>query len=161
MQSSRRSAGSRHINICPRLGSRPSAAGAARSCLYLGSKSTACIGALKASGFGAYQLCNFNAASVCSRTGSLLDVGALRPDNYATCAGWIEVLPIDLRSRVAGVQEQDFLLLDLAEHAGAWDTIALSLVLNFVPSPTDRGARACRPLACGSSLISPQDKCFA
>jgi 25S rRNA (adenine2142-N1)-methyltransferase len=74
----------------------------------------------------------------------LLDIGALRPDNYARWSKWIDATAMDLRSRAPGIIEQDFLTLDLSPyhaggHRGRWDLISLSLVLNFVPSATDRG----------------------
>jgi 25S rRNA (adenine2142-N1)-methyltransferase len=81
-----------------------------------------------------------------------MDVGALRPDNYAKWKAWIECTPVDLRARMPGIVEQDFLQLDLTStvppesdctfsggHRERWDVISLSLVLNFVPSPQDRG----------------------
>jgi 25S rRNA (adenine2142-N1)-methyltransferase len=46
---------------------------------------------------------------------------------------------MDLRSRHPSILEQDFLLLDENEHRASWDIISLSLVLNFVPEPKDRG----------------------
>lgn len=48
-------------------------------------------------------------------------------------------MPIDLHSRHPGITEQDFLLLDQKENHQKWDAISLSLVLNFVPVPSDRG----------------------
>ncbi|OJT14149.1 25S rRNA adenine-N(1) methyltransferase [Trametes pubescens] len=69
----------------------------------------------------------------------LLEVGALKPDNYASCAAWVDVTPIDLHSRHPSIQEQDFLLMDPTEHRERWDAISLSLVLNFVPDAKDRG----------------------
>ena len=69
----------------------------------------------------------------------LLEVGALKPDNYACCSSWIDVLPIDLRASQAGITEQDFLEMDRETNSGVWDAISLSLVLNFVPEPRDRG----------------------
>ncbi|VDC07159.1 unnamed protein product [Peniophora sp. CBMAI 1063] len=69
----------------------------------------------------------------------LLEVGALRPDNYASCRSWLDVTPIDLRSRHPDIREQDFLLLDPEENRERWDTISLSLVVNFVPDAKDRG----------------------
>ncbi|PPQ86877.1 hypothetical protein CVT25_012596 [Psilocybe cyanescens] len=69
----------------------------------------------------------------------LLEVGALKPDNYQHHSSWVEWMPIDLRSRHPSITEQDFLLLDQKEHQNKWDAISLSLVLNFVPMPTDRG----------------------
>ncbi|KAG6910929.1 hypothetical protein DXG01_006612 [Tephrocybe rancida] len=69
----------------------------------------------------------------------LLEVGALKPDNYSTCTTWIDPTPIDLRSRHPSIMEQDFLELDVNEHHEKWDVISLSLVLNFVPEARDRG----------------------
>ncbi|KAF8797847.1 hypothetical protein BYT27DRAFT_7151275 [Phlegmacium glaucopus] len=69
----------------------------------------------------------------------LLEVGALKPDNYRSCSSWIEWLPIDLNSRHPRIIQQDFLNMDLQEHESSWDAISLSLVVNFVPEPTDRG----------------------
>jgi len=69
----------------------------------------------------------------------LLEVGALKPDNYRSCA-WIDVTPIDLRSRHSAILEQDFLLMDAeSAHKEKWHIISLSLVVNFVPEPKDRG----------------------
>jgi len=70
---------------------------------------------------------------------SLLEVGALKPDNYRSCSSWIKWLPIDLNSRHPRIIQQDFLTMNLQENEGSWDTISLSLVVNFVPEPTDRG----------------------
>lgn len=69
----------------------------------------------------------------------LLEVGALKPDNYASCVAWVDVTAIDLHSRHPSIQEQNFLLMDPAEHRESWDAISLSLVLNFVPDAKDRG----------------------
>ncbi|KAL5511402.1 DLD1_1 [Sanghuangporus vaninii] len=78
----------------------------------------------------------------------LLEVGALKPDNYASCSSWIDVLPIDLRSTHPGIAERDFLEMqkdddddddDGETKCGVWDAISLSLVVNFVPEPRDRG----------------------
>jgi 25S rRNA (adenine2142-N1)-methyltransferase len=46
---------------------------------------------------------------------------------------------MDLRSQHPAILEQDFLLMDEAEHKEKWDIISLSLVLNFVPEPKNRG----------------------
>ena len=70
---------------------------------------------------------------------SLLEVGALKPDNYASCASWMDVTPIDLRSQHPSIKEQNFLLMDTREFSEQWDAISLSLVVNFVPDPRDRG----------------------
>lgn len=69
----------------------------------------------------------------------LLEVGALKPDNYRTCSSWLECTPIDLQSRHPSINKQDFLLLDEGENHEHWDLVSLSLVLNFVPRPCDRG----------------------
>ncbi|TDL27238.1 hypothetical protein BD410DRAFT_714233 [Rickenella mellea] len=69
----------------------------------------------------------------------LLEVGALKPDNYAPCGSWLDVLPIDLRSNHPSITEQDYLTMDIDQHAEYWDIISLSLVVNFVPDPRDRG----------------------
>ncbi|PFH49097.1 hypothetical protein AMATHDRAFT_63745 [Amanita thiersii Skay4041] len=69
----------------------------------------------------------------------LLEVGALKPDNYASCSSWIDCTPIDLRSRHPSIQEQDFLLMNPDEQRTKWDVVSLSLVLNFAPKPKDRG----------------------
>ena len=66
-------------------------------------------------------------------------MGALLPDNYASCSSWIDNTPIDLRSRHPSIREQDFLLMDEDEHREKWDAISLSLVVNFVPEARDRG----------------------
>ena len=69
----------------------------------------------------------------------LLEVGAVKPDNYHSCASWIDVTPIDLHSRHPSILEQDFLCMDQERHREAWDIISLSLVLNFAPDGRDRG----------------------
>lgn len=69
----------------------------------------------------------------------VLEVGALKPDNFASCSSWMDVTPIDLNSRHPSILEQDFLLLDEADNREKWDVISSSLVLNFVPEPKDRG----------------------
>ncbi|KAH9952205.1 putative methyltransferase-domain-containing protein [Amylocystis lapponica] len=86
----------------------------------------------------------------------LLEVGALRPDNFAPCAAWIENTPIDLRSRHPSIQEQDFLLMDEGNNHEKWDIISLSLVLNFVPDPKSRG----RMLSLACSMLGPNGLLF-
>jgi 25S rRNA (adenine2142-N1)-methyltransferase len=71
----------------------------------------------------------------------LLEVGALLPDNYQSCSSWIDNHPIDLNSRHPAIQQQDFFLLDRQENFEKWSVISLSLVVNFVPEPKDRGMR--------------------
>ncbi|CAE6424867.1 unnamed protein product [Rhizoctonia solani] len=69
----------------------------------------------------------------------LLEVGALKHDNYGSCESWVACSPIDLRSRHPEIREQDFLKLDVGENEGKWDVVSLSLVVNFVPDSKDRG----------------------
>jgi len=86
----------------------------------------------------------------------LLEVGAVRPDNYGDCTSWIEVTAIDLHSRHPSILEQDFLLMDASQHREAWDIISLSLVLNFVAEGTDRG----RMLVQAHSMLRLDGLCF-
>lgn len=69
----------------------------------------------------------------------LLEVGALKADNYRGCHSWIENTPIDLNSKDPGVKQQDFLEMSEDGNAYKWDVLSLSLVLNFVPDPKERG----------------------
>ncbi|KAI4528357.1 hypothetical protein K525DRAFT_261553 [Schizophyllum commune Loenen D] len=69
----------------------------------------------------------------------LLEVGALKPDNYKSCQTWIDATPIDLHSRHPSIQEQDFLKMNEDEYRSSWNIISLSLVVNFVPDAKDRG----------------------
>lgn len=86
----------------------------------------------------------------------LLEVGALKPDNYRTCMSWIDTTPMDLRSRHPSIIEQDFLLMDEDENRSKWDIISLSLVVNFVPDPRDRG----RMLCLAHSMLVPDGLLF-
>ncbi|KAF7338627.1 25S rRNA adenine-N(1) methyltransferase [Mycena venus] len=70
---------------------------------------------------------------------NLLEVGALKPDNYDLCRSWIKTTPLDLHSRHPSILEQDFLLMDETENREKWDVVSLSLVLNFVSDAKDRG----------------------
>ncbi|WVW79047.1 hypothetical protein I302_101010 [Kwoniella bestiolae CBS 10118] len=70
----------------------------------------------------------------------MLEIGALMPDNYASCSKWIDNHPIDLHSQHPDILEQDFLQRPLpAREQDAFDVVSCSLVLNFVSSPADRG----------------------
>ncbi|KAJ7582551.1 putative methyltransferase-domain-containing protein [Mycena floridula] len=85
----------------------------------------------------------------------LFEVGALKPDNYASCR-WITSSPIDLHSRHPDITEQDFLLVDVDAERGKWDIVSLSLVLNFVPNARDRG----RMLHIAHQLLAPAGYLF-
>ncbi|KAF9052726.1 nucleolus protein [Panaeolus papilionaceus] len=69
----------------------------------------------------------------------MLEVGALKPDNYQSCSSWVAWTPIDLHSRHPDILEQDFLAMDPEQHTNKFDAISLSLVLNFMPSLINRG----------------------
>lgn len=90
----------------------------------------------------------------------LLEVGALKPDNYRSCESWIDVTPMDLRSRHPNILEQDFLLMDSeGEHHEKWDAISLSLVVNFVPDPKHRGGSSFSSFDFIIQYIANQDVC--
>jgi len=87
----------------------------------------------------------------------LLEVGALKHDNYRSQKFWIDVCPMDLRSRHPEILEQDFLLMDSeVEHHEKWHIISLSLVVNFVPEARDRG----RMLCMAHDMLSPEGLLF-
>ncbi|KAH9946328.1 nucleolus protein [Epithele typhae] len=86
----------------------------------------------------------------------LLEVGALKPDNYASCQAWLDVTPIDLHSQHPAIEEKDFLLMNPAEHREKWDVISLSLVLNFVPDAKDRGTM----LRLAHTILRPEGLLF-
>ncbi|WVQ64186.1 uncharacterized protein L199_002348 [Kwoniella botswanensis] len=70
----------------------------------------------------------------------MLEIGALVPDNYASCSKWIDNHPIDLHSQHPDILEQDFLERPLPSgEQDTFDVVSCSLVLNFVSSPADRG----------------------
>ena len=69
-----------------------------------------------------------------------LEIGALKPDNLASCSNWLDNHPIDLRSQHPDIEEQDFFQRSLPlEEKDRFDIISCSLVLNFVAQPVDRG----------------------
>lgn len=73
-----------------------------------------------------------------NQTLRLLDVGAVSPDNYKRHASWISAKPIDLNPQDPRIEKQDF--LEMAPSA-EFDVVSLSLVVNFVGDPKDRGSR--------------------
>lgn len=71
---------------------------------------------------------------------SMLELGALQPNNYASCSSWIQNHPIDLQSQHPDVLQQDFFERPMPESVDeCFDVISCSLVLNFVSDPKDRG----------------------
>ena len=73
----------------------------------------------------------------------MLEVGALRTDNTCSKNGAFEMKRIDLHSQHSDIEEQDFMDLpfptteDLDEEG--FDIVSLSLVVNFVGDPAQRG----------------------
>jgi 25S rRNA (adenine2142-N1)-methyltransferase len=69
----------------------------------------------------------------------LLDVGALSPFNYEKHK-WIKATPIDLNPQHPLIHQQDFLQMSPPEtEEERFDIVCLSLVVNFVGDPVDRG----------------------
>lgn len=68
----------------------------------------------------------------------LLEIGAVAPDNYDKVKSWITVLPIDLNPQDPRIKKQDFLEMKPTEK---FDVLSLSLVVNFVGDPKDRGEK--------------------
>ena len=74
----------------------------------------------------------------------MLEVGSLRPNNACSRSGLFEMERIDLHSQHSVIQEQDFMerptcgAEDLAREG--FDVVSLSLVVNFVSDPVERGA---------------------
>ncbi|EIW66886.1 hypothetical protein TREMEDRAFT_34446 [Tremella mesenterica DSM 1558] len=75
------------------------------------------------------------------RPSSMLEIGALLPDNMAECSSWIDNHPIDLQSQHPLILQQDFFHRPVpVKGSDEWfDIISCSLVLNFVTSPIQRG----------------------
>lgn len=69
----------------------------------------------------------------------VLDVGAVAPDNYKQYASWITAKPIDLNPQHPDIQQQNFLEMKHPSEADKFDIVCLSLVINFVGDPKDRG----------------------
>lgn len=67
----------------------------------------------------------------------VLDIGAVAPDNYKPYTSWITAKPIDLNPQHPDIQKQDF--LQMKPTVDKFDVICLSLVINFVGDPKDRG----------------------
>ncbi|CAO3636781.1 unnamed protein product [Cunninghamella blakesleeana] len=69
---------------------------------------------------------------------SILEVGAVAPDNYKPYSKKYSILvyPIDLNPQHSSIYKQDFLTMIPFKK---FDIISLSLVVNFVGDPKDRG----------------------
>lgn len=67
-------------------------------------------------------------------------MGALSPDNACSKSSMFDVKRIDLNSRHPSIETQDFMERPLPkDDSERFDTISLSLVLNYVPLPAARG----------------------
>ncbi|KAK0512992.1 hypothetical protein JMJ35_005009 [Cladonia borealis] len=73
----------------------------------------------------------------------MLEVGALKIDNACSRSGLFEMKRIDLHSQHPHIEEQDFMQMQSPrpENQGeqGYDLVSLSLVVNFVGDPTQRG----------------------
>ncbi|KAF6241504.1 hypothetical protein HO173_000214 [Letharia columbiana] len=73
----------------------------------------------------------------------MLEVGALRPDNACSRSGLFDMERIDLHSQHPDIKQQDFIERptcaagDLDQEG--FDIVSLSLVVNFVGDPVERG----------------------
>ena len=95
-----------------------------------------------------------------NRTSRMLEVGALSTKNACSKSGQFEIERIDLYSQSEGIVQQDFMERPIPElRKDQFDIISLSLVLNFVPSPEDRGEmlkRTCQFLAQHAPRAMPE-----
>lgn len=73
----------------------------------------------------------------------MLEVGALRPNNACSRSGLFEMERIDLHSQHSDIKEQDFMERPVCEAGDldqeGFDIVSLSLVVNFVSNPIERG----------------------
>jgi 25S rRNA (adenine2142-N1)-methyltransferase len=70
----------------------------------------------------------------------MLEVGALSTQNACSKSGHFDIERIDLNSQGDGILQQDFMERPLPQdESERFDIISLSLVLNYVPEPKDRG----------------------
>ena len=84
----------------------------------------------------------------------MLEVGALSTRNVCTSSGIFDMVHIDLNSQEPGILKQDFMARPLPRSEDEkFDVISLSLVLNYVPEPEERGRMLLRTT---SFLRSPQ-----
>lgn len=73
----------------------------------------------------------------------MLEVGSLRPDNACARSGLFEMERIDLHSQHPVIKEQNFMERPICAAGSldyeGFDIVSLSLVLNFVGDPAERG----------------------
>ncbi|KAI8645365.1 putative methyltransferase-domain-containing protein [Parasitella parasitica] len=75
----------------------------------------------------------------CKKPVKVLDIGAVAPDNYKPYSSWIAAKTIDLNPQHPAIEKQDFLLMKKPAKDENFDIVCLSLVINFVGDPKDRG----------------------
>ncbi|KAL2022288.1 hypothetical protein VTK56DRAFT_5686 [Thermocarpiscus australiensis] len=86
------------------------------------------------------QPCLSSQLTVSGRRLRMLEVGALSTQNACSKSGHFEVERIDLNSQEDGILQQDFMERPLPrDESELFDIVSLSLVLNFVPDPRERG----------------------
>jgi hypothetical protein len=66
-------------------------------------------------------------------------------------------MPIDLNAQGPAIRQQNFLQMSPDENTCEWDVLSLSLVLNFVPDPRERGAGVFLVGFCDASYIFRED----
>ena len=73
----------------------------------------------------------------------MLEVGALKSDNACSRSGLFEMKRVDLHSQHPDIEQQDFMQMQLPKPENlceqGYDLVSLSLVVNFVGDPTQRG----------------------
>lgn len=91
----------------------------------------------------------------------LLEIGALSTNNACSKSALFDVTRIDLEARADGITKQDFMKRPIPETSeDSFDVVSLSLVLNFVPAPEDRGEmlkRTCKFLDKHSRTASAKE----
>lgn len=78
----------------------------------------------------------------------MLEVGSLSTRNACSTSGLFDMVHIDLNIQEPGILQQDFMERPLlGSEADKFDSLSLSLVLNFVLDATGRGRMLCRTLS--------------
>lgn len=69
----------------------------------------------------------------------MLEVGALSLTNACSKSGLFDMTRIDLNSQHPDILQQDFMEMPCPGDKDRFDIVSLSLVLNYVPDPAERG----------------------
>ena len=94
----------------------------------------------------------------------MLEIGSLRPNNACSRSGLFDMERIDLHSQHSVIQEQDFMerptcgAEDLEQEG--FDVVSLSLVVNFVGDPVERGKMLGRVASFLRPCSSREDRRF-